>query len=89
MGGAPVLLTLDSVDPQALPSFQATMEECQTYPLHGPCNATHVWQAIDRHIGKMWKDLYSEEQMDYLSEEDNWQNFDKLSASSRRILVTH
>lgn len=88
-GSEPVLLTLDSVYAQTVHSFKSTMEQCATYPMHGPCNATHVWQAIDRHIGKTFKDLYMEEQMDWLGDPDHFEGYHKLTASERRVLVTH
>ena len=83
------LLTCDSVDPQALKSFRECMEATGTYVLHGPTGSTHVWQMIDRHVGKMHKDLLAEEQLEYLADDDHNAGFSSLSASDRRVLLTY
>ena len=65
------------------------MEATGTYVLHGPTGSTHVWQMIDRHVGKMHKDLLAEEQLEYLADDDHNAGFSSLSASDRRVLLTH
>ena len=86
---APVVLTLDNVACQRKRSFQRRLLRTGTTVVHGEPNATHVWQAIDRHIGRMQKKMLADTQLDYLSDRDNFRGFSKLSASDRRILLSH
>ena len=51
----PVLLTCDSVDPQALGRWRDQMAATTTDVVHGRRNGTHVWQYVDRHVGNMGK----------------------------------
>lgn len=83
------LLTCDSVDPQRLRSFEKSLKEARTTHHLGEPKFTHVWQMIDRHVGKTWKDLYFELQIEHLSVDAEWEKFISLKAWERRVLMTH
>ncbi|CAE7947454.1 unnamed protein product [Symbiodinium sp. KB8] len=85
----PVLLTLDNVSCQKKRSFQRCLLKNGTVTLHGEPNATHVWQMIDRHVGRMHKKMLTDLQLEYLSDRDHFRGFSKLSAMDRRILLSH
>ena len=84
----PLLLTCDSVDAQRWRSFSNDLATCQTTHFLGEPTYTHVWQMIDRHLGKTLRDLYSDIQLEHLAVDGNWEKFVNLTASERRILVT-
>ena len=55
---------MDNVDAQSRTSFQQAMKECQTQVLHAEPGATHVWQAVDRHIGRSIKRMLADAQVE-------------------------
>ena len=85
--GVPVLLTLDSHASQTRRGWQKEMQQADTQILHTEPGGTHVCQMIDRHVGRLHKHLFQEEQMEYLLE--NFDQFGHLSARDRRIYATH
>ena len=54
-------------------------------------SSTHMWQSIDRGVGKIFKDLMTDEVTTWSSlTRDNWEEWisQKMTASRRRILMT-
>ena len=84
-----VLLTCDNVDPQRLASWRDAMQATSTTAMHGEPGYTHVWQMIDRHVGKTLPNLVQAAQEDHLDDENNFYNFKHLTARDRRILARH
>ena len=80
------LLVMDNLDAQRTRSFQRCLEQAKTTLHHGEADATHVWQAIDRHIGASHKRLFRQVQEEWLMDRRNWQRFPKLQAWERRVL---
>ena len=83
-----VLLTSDSVDPQRLLSWKQRLASLRTTHLLGECNYTHVWQGVDRHVGKTLKHLFRALQLDWLAVDENWKAYPTLPAWKRRVLLT-
>ncbi|CAE7569420.1 unnamed protein product, partial [Symbiodinium microadriaticum] len=84
-----VLLTRDNVDPQRLASWRDAMQATNTTAMHGEPGYTHVWQMIDRHVGKTLRNLVQAAQEGDLADENNFYNFKHLTARDRRILARH
>ena len=55
---------MDNVDAQTRTSFQQAMKECQTQVFYGEPGPTHVWQAVDRHIGRSIKRMLADAQVE-------------------------
>lgn len=84
----PVLLVCDSVDAQRCRSFARDLAMTQTKHHLGEPGYTHVWQTVDRHVGKTLRDLFSDVQLEHLIVDENWEKFVKLKAWERRVLIT-
>ena len=63
----PVLLTFDSLDCQSRLSFRNKLASTGTQSLLGRRgSSTHVWQGVDRGVGKDYKWLFLDEQTQHL-----------------------
>ena len=74
----PVLLVCDNVDPQRLRSWREAMACTGTAVVHGEPGFKNVWQAVDRHIGKMFRSFLRGAQEDHLSDEGKKKQFPAL-----------
>jgi hypothetical protein len=84
-----VILIVDNLDAQRTRSFQQVLHKGKTTLHHGEPESTHVWQAIDRHVGAAHKRIFREIQETWLLNKKNWLKFPKLKATERRILFVN
>ena len=85
-----VLLNADSLDASRTEDYRKKLAENRTIAHLGPPKSTtHIWQMIDRGVGKHMKWLIREEQNTFLLSKRNRNTFYHSSAGERRILLTH
>jgi len=84
----PLLLVCDAVDAQRRRSFKNELAKVRTTHFLGEPTFTHVWQTVDRHTGKILKNMYSDIQLEYLTVDENWDKYVSLKTWERRVLMT-
>lgn len=91
---ADCLFLCDNLNSQTTDDFQQELrDECRATLKLGPPNATHLWQPVDQHIGRLYQRLMAKSYDDWMASDDSLKYFQvggpKLSAGVRRILLTH
>ena len=84
-----VLLVLDNLDAQRTRSFEQILRKAKTTLHLGEPSSTHVWQAIDRHIGAAHKRIFRSIQEAWMMNKKNWERFPRLKATERRTLFVN
>ena len=79
---------MDNLFCQTKKSYVNDLAACGTVHHLGEPNSTHVWQMIDRGVGKINKDLFREVQEEYMWQGSHFQGYLALKAWQRRVLFT-
>ena len=92
-GGRPFLLFCDNLEGQTKPAFKDEVIAQKGIPVFGVANATDIWQPVDGGYGATLKRLVNQEFFNWLDDEENCEKWygekSKISASEKRILITH
>ena len=92
-GGRPFLLFCDNLEGQTKPAFNDEVIAQKGIPVFGVANATDIWQPVDGGYGATLKRLVNQEFFNWLDDEENCEKWygekSKISASEKRILITH
>ena len=88
------LFLCDNLSSQTSGKFSDLLRvECRSTLKLGPPNATHLWQPVDQHIGRLYQRLMARSYDEWMASPDAAKYFEvgggKLSAARRRILLTH
>ena len=91
---ADCLFLCDNLNSQTTDSFEKELrDECRATLQLGPPNATHLWQPVDQHIGRLYQRLMANSYDEWMASGEAGKYFviggPKLSAGVRRILLTH
>ena len=91
-GDTEFVLLCDNLEAQTSDSFQDAVRNINGVVWYGPTGATDIWQPIDSGYGALMKRLIGQQQDAWLECDDNmekWIGNQKLTASDRRVLISH
>ena len=86
------VLLCDNLEGQTSDAFKNAVRGINGVVYYGPTGATDIWQPIDSGYGALMKRLISQQQDAWLECDENmekWIGNQKLTASDRRVLITH
>jgi hypothetical protein len=92
-GGIPAgvkkLMVLDSAAGNIDPAYLAAMAAADFHCVFGPLNGTHIWQVVDRGIGRSWKQKLNRKYFEWLLTKDAEKYIEagSIPTPKRRILM--